>query len=251
MVNNIPATYAKIDLYTGDQRQGKSTAAVGRAVDDYFDHITGIVSPNGEIIKALPLSKEDKELLKKAGVYPNKLKYCHIVSDDGTKSKIIKIPHDYIVLSPVHIFANFHMYGVKYSLISLVDIVTYMNSDVFNDSWILLDESGAASARRSMESLPKLVAEFSATIGKRHAHLSVMAQFNRMVEVYIRMFATTRITCSYDEQTQYVNCDVVRRGEKFSFDFWAPNYWPFFDTTEIIETPQFRIDRALAGVYKT
>ncbi len=248
---NSPSAYADIRLITGDQRHGKSTVGVGLALEPYHDHLNGLKCASGQIVKAAPLNKDDKVLLRKLGIYPSKLELCRIFSDDGIKSKIIRIPSDCIRLSPVHIFANFHMYGVIFSRISLVDIIQYMNTELFNEAWILLDESGVASARRSMESLGKLLAEFSATIGKRKAHFCVMAQYNRMVELYIRLFATTRILCTYDEHSRYITCEVERRGDpKFSFDFWQPAYRAFFNTSEIIETPQYRIDRALGPVFK-
>lgn len=249
-----PASYADIRLFTGDQRQGKSTVAVGFGVGDYYTHLTGIKSPNGQIIKAKSVAKsvnkEDYLLLKRMKLYPDKFKYVRVFSDDGKQSKLIRMPKDYLVLSSVHIFANFHLYGVEYAPINLLTIIENINTTLFNNAWILSDESGMTSARRSMEAMGKLIAEFSATIGKRKAHFCVMAQYNRMVEVLIRLFATTRILCSYDKRSQLITCDIDQRGEpKFTVDVWAPRYWPFFDSEEIIETPQYKIDSALAKVY--
>ncbi len=247
-----PFTEAHVTIVNGDQRGGKSNTLVAFPVGDYFNHLDAIVSPSGERIKAKVINKDDKALLKKCGIYPSFLNYVRVYSDDEKQSKLIKLPKDYFVLSPVHIFSNFHLYGVKYAYIGIEDIIQYINTDLFNDAWILSDESVMTDARNSMDSMGKLIAAFGATVGKRNAKLCIAAQYNEMVERRFRLFATTRITCSYDQDTKYVFLDIKKRGEPmFSTEYYAPQYWRFFNTKELIRVPQDKIDRALAKIYKT
>ncbi len=248
--SKTPPTYADIRLLTGDQRSGKSNTLVAFPVGDYYTRLSGIVSPSGEIIKAKSIDKtvnpNDYTLLKRAGVAPNKLKYVRVYSPDEKQSKLIKIPQGYLVQSPVKIFANFHLFGVRYSYISIDDVVKYMNTELFNDSWILSDESAMTDARNSMNATGILIAQFGATIGKRNAKFCLAAQYNEMAERRFRLFATTRIECSYDEDTRYITLVIKKKGElEFTTDYFAPQYWFFFKTQELIAIPQHKIDRAL------
>jgi len=252
VVNNQPVDQADIRLYNGDQRQGKSTAAMASAVDDSYEQMTALVSPDGVITRARGLVLADKAILEKAGRRANVVKYARVFSDDGSESKLVEIPKGYTIQTPVKIFANFHIYGLpNAAFVSLVDIVENMNTLLFNNSWILLDDAGTTNSRRSMEGLGKLGGEFYLTIGKRHAHLCVMSQYVGAIEKWLRLAQTTLYQCTYDKQSKYITVDVTRRGEpQFSTEFWAPTYWPFFDTDEIVKTLEGRIDKAVAPFYK-
>ncbi len=242
-----PPDYADIRLFTGEQRQGKSNSMVALAVDDYFSHLNGLESPDGLRMVAAPLNKDDRLELRRQGIFPNRLKYCRIFSEDGNKAKIIRIPPNFITLSPVHIFANFHVFGLKYAYITIIDIVKYMNTELFNDAWILSDESAMTDNRNSMTQTGKLIAQFGATIGKRNAKFCLAAQFNGMTEIRFRAFATTTVLCNFDKATKLITCEIKKKGEpSYSMDYYAPNYWRFFKTQELIAQPQHVIDRALS-----
>lgn len=245
----VPATYADIRLINGEQGSGKSTTGVACPADDYYGQLEGIVSPNGEVIRAKVLSKADKLYLQRCGIAPNIFKYVRVFSEDDSQSKIIQIPKDFLVKSPVKIFANFHLHGLVYAYISLVDIIQYINTDLFNNAWILSDESVMTDARNSMENAGKLTAFFGGSIRKRNSHMCLMVQYNEQIERRFRLYHTMRVLCSYDEQSKVVTCDMKKRGEpSFSYDYWAPNYWRFFDTNELPHIPQYKIDRTLAGM---
>lgn len=248
--NNVPS-YADIRLFTGEQGSGKSNTLVAFPVGDYYSQMTALITPSGARIKAHSLTKEDKLILQQSKIFANKLQYCRVFSDDGKQSKLIRIPKDYLVESPVHIFANFHLYGIRYSPISITDIIENLNEPTFDEGWILSDESVMTDARNSMEAFGKLSATFGGMIRKRAAHLCVAAQYNEMVERRLRLFATTRITCSYDETTGYITLTIKKRGEpEFSTDYWAKTYWRFFDTKELIKVPPQKIRRALTNFNK-
>jgi hypothetical protein len=221
-------------------------------VGDYYTKLDGIIAPNGQVIKAKSVDKsvnpDDYSLLKKCGLSPHKLKYVRVYSPDGKQSKLIKIPQDYLVQSPIKIFANFHLFGVRYSYISINDVIEYINTELYNDSWILSDESAMTDARNSMNSAGILIAQFGATIGKRNAKFCIAAQYNEMAERRFRLFATTRILCSYDAESKYITLDIKKKGEpEFTIDYYAPLYWKYFKTQELIAVPQHKIDRALGN----
>lgn len=250
--SKTPPTYADVRIATGDQRSGKSNTITALSIGDYYTKLDGIISPSGQIIKAKSIDKSvnpnDYNLLKKCGLSPNKLKYVRVYSPDGKQSKLIKIPQGYLVKSPVHIFANYHLFGVRFSYISIDDVVQNMNTELFNDAWILSDESAMTDARNSMDKAGKLMAQFGATIGKRNAKFCLAAQYNEMAERRFRLFATTRITCSFDEETKFITLDIKKKGEPaYTIDYYAPLYWKFFKTQEIIAVPQHKIDRALGN----
>ena len=248
--NKNPPNYADVRMATGDQRSGKSNTLVGFSVDDYYKNLTGIISPNGQVVKAKSIDKtinpEDYNKLITIGLNPNKLKYVRVYSNDEKQSKLIQIPRNYIVQSPVKIFANFHLFGIKYVPISLEFVLEHMNTDMFNDSWILSDESVMTDARNSMTKMGKIIAAFGATIGKRNATFCIAAQYNEMVERRFRLFATTTINCTYDGDTKYIYLTIRKKGEpEFETSFYAPLYWPFFNTRELISVPQHKIDSAV------
>lgn len=242
---------ADIRLITGDQRSGKSNTGVALAIDDSVKQMDKLITPTGEFIKAQALTKEDRKYLMNMGVMPGMHKYAKVFSDDGKQSKIIKIPNDYLIGSPVKIFANFHIYGIaNFAFISLVDILQYMNTELFNDAWILSDESVMTDARNSMEAGGKLVAIWGATMGKRNAKLCFMVQYASQIELRFRLFAKTRIECTYDKVRKLITVEVKKAGQStFSYDYYAPNYWRFYDTNELPQVPQEKIDRALAKYY--
>ncbi len=250
MDDNKFASFADIRIINGELRSGKTGTGVGFAIDDHYKKLTGIVSPNGEILKARSLNNGEGLMLKKAGVKDwrsYRLKYVRIYASDENQSKIIRIPKGWFVVSPVKIFSNLHLYGVKYAYISLADIIEYMNTDLFDDSWILSDESVMNDPRNSMERAGKLSASFGTSVGKRNIRMCFMIPFNEMLERRYRLFHTMRVLCTFDPQTRYITLDITKRGEpEFSTDYYAPIYWPFFNSREVIPVPQYKIDRTLA-----
>jgi hypothetical protein len=240
---------AKITLITGSQRSGKSTTGIAYAIDDYYRNMTALVTPNGEYVKARALNNEEKSLLKSRGILYNVFNPVVAYSNDGKSSNIVYIPKGWAVASPVRIFANFHLYGVPFVYTDLAMLLQYLNDDLLKDAWLLSDESVMTSARNSTTKAGKLMQTFGATIGKRNLHFCLMTQYNRMAAQEFRIFATSRIDCTYDKKSHYIACDIDKNGEpKHSVSFWACSYWRFFDTNELIRVPQKRIDDAVASV---
>lgn len=244
-----PPPYADVRLILGDQRSGKSCTGVAYAKDDYYDQLVGLVSPAGQVLKAKSLDVGDKEYLEECGIFPDVFKYVRAFTADAKKSKIIAIPQGWTVLSPVRIFANFHMFGLKYAFITLADMLQYVNSDLFINAWLLSDESAFTDPRNSMTGVGKIIAFFGATVGKRNIHFCQMTQYNNMIEVRFRQFATTRVLCTYEERTKMITVEINERGKpRRSASYYAPRYWANFDTTERQKVSELQIARAMETI---
>lgn len=223
---------ADIRVLTGDQGKGKSNTGVAYALDDYFEN-ANVVFPSGN---KYPIVSTFPYYLCKTG--------------DG---RILRLPKNYRergirIESPIRIFANFHLYGVKYTYADLPFIINNLNSSLLRYAWFLIDENHFVDKRYSMSTIGKIMAGsgFAGSIRKRHLHLILMMQYKSFVELRLRVFATTTILCDYNEFTKYIDLTISRKGErkKQSVSFYAPQYWKYYDTDELMPVPEHMIERA-------
>lgn len=223
---------ADIRILVGDQGQGKTNTGTAYAVDDYL-HNAFAVSPDGS--KRYRLEAEE--------IYPEYTCW----RPDG---KRIYIPKGWRIESPIKIFANFHLYGIKSVYMELPTIMDYMNSSLFKDGWFLVDETFFIDKRNSMSLLGKVMAFFGATIRKRGLHLLIMIQYKSMAELRYRTFATQTIQCEYDKRTHYITLAIKKKGErqKQSVSYYAKQYWRYYDTNEINQIPEHVMAKARALV---
>jgi hypothetical protein len=227
---------ADIRVLTGDQGKGKSNTGVAYSLDDYFANAKAIF-PSG---KQYPI----------VGIFPDYL--CK--TEDG---RILRLPKDYRergirIESPIKIFANFHLYGVKYTYMDIPKMVANLNSPLLRYAWFMIDENHMVDKRYSMSMIGKIIAGsgFAGSVRKRHLHLVIMMQYKSMVDLRFRVFATTTVLCDYDKRTKYINLTISRKGErkKQSVSYYAPQYWRFYDTDELIPIPEHVIEKAKALV---
>ena len=156
------------------------------------------------------------------------------------------VPEGYEIVSPIKIFANYHLYGVKYAYTTLTRIIEYLNSDVITEGWMLVDESYMTDARNSMTNVGKIIAMFGASIRKRKLHFVLMSQFESQLEKRYRAYATTRVLCQYNEKTKIITLDIKEKGlRKKTVSYYAPQYWRYYKTDEIIQIPESKVARAL------
>lgn len=244
-----PPPYADVRLILGDQRSGKSCTGVAYAKDDYYEQLVGLLAPNGQVVKARTLDDGDKEYLEECDIFPDVFRYVRAFTPDSKKSKIIAIPQGWTVLSPVRIFANFHTFGLRGVFISLTDMLQYVNSDLFVNAWLLSDESAFTDPRNSMTGVGKIISFFGATVGKRNIHFCQMTQYNNMIEVRFRQFATTRVLCTYEERTKMITVEINTRGKpRQSTSYYGPRYWMNFDTSERQKVSEIQIARAMQTI---
>ena len=243
--------YADIRGVFGDQRKGKSTIATMFSVDDYISKMTRIIAANGEYCDARCLTGDEIERLHKQGIKAHPATHCMIFNANHSQSKIIEFPKSCMIDSPVKIFANYTLYGVYYVHLDLELLITYINTDLITDAWVLMDETGANDARNSMTREGKLSAQFGAQAGKRGLHLVTIAQYLEQIERRYRLFKTTTIEAKeYDKINHIITCDFKFGGEPTETDveIYAKPYHRYFNTKEIIKMPQHQIDAALANI---
>ena len=245
---------ADVRIITGEQGAGKSTTAVALVVDDYHDNITGIIHPNGIRLRASTLKEddlsyvEDKIYIKDTSIPYNSHKHIKIYSPNN-ESKIIEKPQGFIIESSVKVFANFKFYGIRHMIVDLVTIIENMNTELFRNAWIVLDESFMTDKRDTMTRVGKMMAWFGAQARRRNLHLVIVAQYLNMVQSRFNLFAKTRVICSFDEYTRMIDIDVNESSEVMqSTSFYAPEYWKYFKHDDLVKVPQYRIDKTLEAM---
>jgi len=148
------------------------------------------------------------------------------------------------------VFANFHLYGIKYVYADLATIVEYMNSGLITDGYIIIDESYiGGDARMGMTLMTKVLTWFGSQIRKRGLHLILIAQHGRMIDWRFRLFMTEHIMCSYNEKTHMITLTVVQRGKKKkrTYSYYEPQYRKYYNTDELPQIPENLLAKALVG----
>ncbi len=242
MKDNQPFTFAPIALIVAEQGGGKSTIATARAVDDTFAHVTRVRLESGYEVKASPaLNDKGKPIIGYVTVhFPDK------------ESFVAEVPEGACVIADsVRVFANYHLYGIRYVPCDLATILEYINTGLIVDGWILIDEAYiGGDSRNSMNLLNQIITKFGMQIRKRRLDLIVCYPLDKMADLRFRLIRTERITCHYDEKTQEITAEIKRGKEKKkTITFWAPLYWPYFNTEERFAIPEKQISKALREVY--
>jgi len=250
-----PMTYADTRLFFGDQGQGKSITTVALTIDDVFKYITHVVSPEGEFVKAHALNEVEQDYLETPineggmGIRYNNLKHIRIFNEDGTKSKIVAMPPDYSIITPVKIFANRTFYGVKYVPFDIQQFISFINTPLMTGGWLVLSESVLLSRKDTMSYVGRFMEWFGAECRKRHLHLVVDTQYRKMLQSIFHLYATTTVECSYDTETTRVYLDVNKSSPIMqTTDYISYPYRRFFNTDEHMDIPQYRIDKAMETI---
>lgn len=181
---------------------------------------------------------KEKAIIGMATIYfPNKAPF------------VAKIPENSCVIAKsVRIFANYHLYGVRYMYCDLATILEYINSDLLLDGWVLIDEAYiGADSRNSMNLLNQIIStHLGMQIRKRRLHLMVSYPMDSMAEKRFRLARTERITCSYNEKTFEVTAEIKKDKEKKKVvTFYAPTYWGYFDTEERFALSERKKNKAI------
>ena len=247
---------ADVRIVTGEQGSGKSTTAVALVVDDCFENVKGVIAPSKSYMKASTLNDsdlfiiDDIPFLKGTQIPYNPHKHIRLYSPHNNDSKIIAKPRDFVIDSTVKVFSNFKFYGIRYMMVDLPMIIENMNTEVFRNAWIILDESFMTEKRDTMSNVGKMMAWFGAQARRRNLHLVIIAQYMNMVQSRFNLFARTRVLCSYDKHTHMIDIEVNDSSEVMqSTGYFAPEYWKYFKHDELVKVPQYRIDKTLEVIY--
>jgi len=182
----------------------------------------------------------------------NRAEICLCEGEQGsgkTCTAVGKVVDAYHKDSTTKIFANFHLYGIKYVYADLGTIVEYLNSSLITEGYIVIDESYiGGDARRGMSLLTQVLTWFGSQIRKRGLHLILIAQHGRLIDYRFRLFMTEHILCSYNEKTHMITLDVVERGsrkKKREYSYYGPQYWKYYNTNELPQIPESLLAKAL------
>lgn len=251
----IPMNFADVRLFFGDPGSGKSMSTVACVIDDVFNYVTHVVTPEGEMIKANALNEEEQMFLEAPqskggmGIRYNHLRHMRIFNDDGTKSKIVKIPTNYTILSPVKVFANRTFYGIRYAPFDLESFMQYINTPLFTNGWIVLTESVLLGKEDWQSYVARFLRWFGATCRIRHMHMAVDMQYRNQLAPLFHLLATTNVECSYDPDTTIVTLDVNESSPVMtSTSYVSHPYQKFYRTDELPQVPQYRIDKAMQSI---
>lgn len=250
--DNYNLSQADLRIISGPQGSGKSTVCTALVVDDCYTNMTGIVNTKtGEYRKARALNEEEVLSLESKGIVYNILKHIRVYSNSDNSSRIVVKPEGWVIESPIRVFSNYHFYGIRYKYIGVEDIIESINDDRLTDGWCAIDESTFVDRQDSMSTIVKMVSKFMAQARRRMLHVVIVAQESSMIATRLIMFSTTRVECSYDEDTYTIEYEVSNNSKVMqSASLYAPNYWKFFKTREIVKQPQYKVDKILTEMYK-
>lgn len=145
------------------------------------------------------------------------------------------------------IFANYHLYGLKYIYCDVVLMLRYLNSGLISNGIMIIDEAYiAGDARRGMNSLAVLFTQFGQQMRKRQIELYILVQHGRFIDWRFRYIMSRKILCKYNAKSRMVTLMIkdMRKNTERQVSYWAPQYFKYFDTNELPPIPEKMIAKA-------
>lgn len=220
---------ANVTLIEAQMGEGKTNTATAIAVDQYFSKIKAIESPNGIVFPVQPYRLDQVKLLPLSS------------APDGEEPKIITIPSDYSTISDAKIFANYHLFGIKYILCGPEVMLEHLNSGLISNGIMIIDEAYiSGEARRGMSTLSLIYTWFGQQMRKRDIELYLLVQHGRFIDWRFRYIAKRKILCRYNEKTNKIRLLIqnLGKGTEKLMSYDASIYWKYFDTNELPTVPE-------------
>lgn len=233
-----PFNYAHVALVEGDQGMGKSVTMCAKVVDPTFANVTSIVLPDGREVKAEPVNPTT------VGVVRFYL--------PGREPFVAKVPkHCCVIADSIKIYANFHFYGIRAKFMQLADMLDGLNSGQIRDCYLLCDEHYiGGDARKGMTALVETFTIMGFEMRKRRIELIMGTPYKRLIDYRWRSIVTEHVMCSYNERTMEVTLTVRKKGDRkyrTLRPFYAPQYWGYYDTNELVPLSDSQMAKAMAG----
>jgi len=233
----MPRAHASITFIQGDMGDGKTNTLVGFIVDDYFRHLYAIRSPRGKEYPCRPFrSSKDRVIL------------CEPMQ----KERVVVLPDNWVPLSGIKVFTNFHLYGnLQHVYCTVKDMFQWLNNKTIMGGILGIDESYIeADARRSSSTLNVMLSQFTMQMRKRHIDMYILTQHNRMLDWRFKYVSTRKIACRYNEVAHMITLIIkdMRKNKEKRIKYDGRQYWPFFDTDEIPEMPEKAIENAMKKI---
>lgn len=219
-----PFTEAHVTIISGDQRQGKTSTAVARIVDAYYNDCVRVYCENVLHIKCEPKG------------YNYKTRMARIKYNGGLKQ--LQVPNGYKMHSAMPIFSNVHLYGIPhYFCPSFGHILTWLKQGVITNCWLLADEAYVGmNARASMQALGKALANQYWQFGKMQLDVIIVTPMARLIDWELRTIPTEHIGCEYNPKTEKITLAIRKRGVRGErkLDYASSYYRRFYDTNQRI-----------------
>jgi hypothetical protein len=198
---------------------GKSVSAVARIRDRYDNDCVRIF-----LRDVLKITCEVKSYDRRNRIA--KIKY------NGNRL-LIRIPSDYKLHSPMHIFTNFHLFGIPYVFCqSFETILRWLKDGTISDGILAIDEAYLGiNARECMSALGREMEKQSFQYRKMQLEVMIITPMARLIDWTARVIPTERILCSYNEKTREVTLTIKKKGVKGSREVtydstpYRANYW--------------------------
>jgi len=220
----IPFTEARVCLVEGAQGDGKSTTGVARIRDAYDKDCVRVFCEERLRIRCLVKSYDRKNRIAR-------IKYKGVI-------RHIRIPTDYKLHSPIKIFSNLHLFGIKYRFCPSFDyIMRWLKQGIMVDGWLLIDEAYLGmNARGCMTALGKELESQYFQFRKMRLNVVIITPMARLIDWTMRTIPTEHIHCNYNTKNYKVTLSIRKKGiqGERKVDYDARQYWPNFNTNERI-----------------
>lgn len=217
-----PFTEAHVTMVNGDQRSGKTTYAVAIVRDAYDKDCVKIFFKK--------VMKKDVEVLS----YDRRYRVAKII--DNGERKLVKIPKEYKMYSPMRIFSRIHLYGIPYVYVpSYRHMLKWLKRGFISNGWLIADEAHKGlSARAGMTREGRQWVGELFEFGKSKLDVMLITHMPRMIEWVARTVPTKRVSCTYNAKTKIITATIKRRGKTGTQDIeiFAPLYWGNYKTNE-------------------
>jgi hypothetical protein len=222
--NKVPFSEAKVTIIEGEQGGGKSNTAVARVVNAYDKDCVAIFCR--EVLKISCIVKSYNRTTRIA-----KIKYNGL-------SRLIRIPPQYKLHSPLQIHCNFHLYGLPFFYYkSFWAILDGLKAGKIKDGYLVVDEYYiGGNARESMTALGKELEKQSFQYRKMQLNVIIVTPMAKLIDWTLRVIPTEHISCTYDKRTRKITLQIKKKGEKGvkEVTYLATQYWRNFWTNERI-----------------
>ncbi len=219
-----PFTEARVCLVEGEQGGGKSTFAVARIRDSLDKDCVRIYCEDVLHIRCDVKNYDRRHRVAK-------------IKHNG-RLKLIRIPSNYKLHSPMKIFSNIHLYGIEYRFCpSFEHIMQWLKQNIMVDGWLLVDEAYLGmNARACMTALGKELESQYFQLRKMRLNVIIVTPMARLIDWTMRTIPTEHVHCTYNAKTHKVTAAIRKKGMKGErkVDFDARQYWPNFRTNERI-----------------
>ena len=219
-----PYTEARVTIIDGEQGDGKSCTATARVRDAYDKDCIRVFCENILKIKCVVKNYNRKSRIAK-------IKY-------NGRLKLVQIPPDYKLRSPMKIFCNYHLYGIPFIYCpSFHHILAWLEQGIIVKGWLIVDEAYVGmNARASMNQLGKELEKQYFQFRKMQLDVVIVTPMARLIDWTMRMIPTERIHCTYNKKTRRITLTIKKKGihGERKVDYDATQYWGNYRTNERI-----------------